>query len=39
LLDSKFTSAESQLKTASDKANALQQKAEQQEGQIKVVTE
>ena len=39
LFESKHTSSEQQLKLASDKANSLQQKADQQEGQIKVVTE
>ena len=39
LLTQKHASASSELKTASDKATALQQKSEQQEGQLAVVTE
>ena len=36
---SKHAAASAELKTASDKATALQQKTEQQEGQLVVVTE
>ena len=39
LLTSKHAAASAELKTASDKATALQQKTEQQEGQLVVVTE
>ena len=39
LLISKHAAASAELKTASDKATALQQKTEQQEGQLIVVTE
>ena len=39
LFESKLESAEAQLKTTLDKATSLQQKSEQQEGQLKVVSE